>query len=129
MVLFEFISNLFLVSQLNHNSNKDGLKALLKSSDDVLIVDISVENIDQILTSLSKNKIQILKSKMDTVSDGIISTIGYAYINDNKTVFIVFDDVEKLRTCLTMFLQSFAGASSYLNDLEDIMDLNLKQIK
>lgn len=129
MVLLEFISNFFLVSQLTHNVIKEELIGLIKSDHDLIIIDISSENIDQIITSLSKNKIQILKAKTDTISNGLINTIGYAYVNDNKTIFIIFDDKTKLRTCLTMFLQSFAGASSYKNDIDEILDMNLKSIK
>ena len=129
MVLFEFISNFFLVSQLTHNVIKEELTGLIKSIPDLIIIDRSSENIDQVITSLSKKIIQILKAKTDIVNNGLISTIGYAYVNDNKTIFIIFDDKNKLQTCLTMFLQSFAGASSYKNDIDEILDMNLKSIK
>ena len=99
--------------------------------EDFIVIDICVhEIVDNFITSLSKKNIQILKSKTDTmISNNLINTIGHAYVNDNKSIFIIFDDNIKLRSCLSMFLQAFAGASSYQNNIDDILDMNLKSVK
>jgi hypothetical protein len=130
MVLIEFISNFFLVSKLNQQITRDELIDMLKIIDDFIVIDICIhESVDHLITSLSKKNIQILKSKADTIiSNSLINTIGHAYVNDNKSIFIIFDDNTKLRSCLSLFLQSFAGASSYQNNIDDILDMNLKSV-
>lgn len=130
MVLIEFISNFFLVSKLNQQITKDDLRDILKIIDDFIVIDICIhKSVDLLIRSLSEKNVQILKSKTDTIiSNSLINTIGHAYVNDNKTIFIIFDDDIKLRSCLSMFLQSFAGASSYHNSIDDILDMNLKSV-
>lgn len=127
MVFIEFISNFFLVSKLNQQTTKEELRDMLKIIDDFIVIDICIhENADHLITSLSKRNIQILKSKADIIiSNSLINTIGHAYVNDNKSIFIIFDENTKLRSCLSMFLQSFAGASSYQNNIDDILDMNI----
>jgi hypothetical protein len=130
MVLIEFISNFFLVSKPNQQITKEDLRDMLKIIDDFIVIDICIyESVEHLITSLSKKNIQILKSKADTItSNSLINTIGHAYVNDNKSIFIIFDDDTKLRSCLSMFLQSFAGASGYPNNIDDILNMNLKSI-
>lgn len=129
MVLIEFISNFFLVSKLNQQEIKEALRDVMKITDDFMVFDICIhENIEPVITSLSKRNIQILKSNVDTISHNFINTIGHAYVNDNKSIFIIFDDTNKLRLCLSLFLQSFAGASSYQNNIDSILDMNLKSL-
>jgi|UniRef100_A0A6C0BR01 hypothetical protein len=132
MVLFEFISNFFLISQEEFTEYNNTMNMQeLKECEEIILLDIVAnESFKTQISSLSKEKIQILKSNCDMmISTSLIHTIGHAYVNENKTIIIVFDNIEKIKEYLRIFLQLFAGAESYKNNVDELLNMNLVTIE
>jgi hypothetical protein len=117
-MIFEFLSNFFLVSYTN-----DVLE-FTNDSDIILVVDITTQY-DRITFN---NKIQILKSNNFDNNSTFIDSIAYGYVQQNKDIYVLYDDINILKMFLIGFLKKTAHASSYLDDLDDILRMNLSRI-
>jgi hypothetical protein len=129
-MLFEFLSNLFLV--FNDKRNRRELFELIKNR-------ININNtIDIVIFNLTssyrfddsindKTEVQIFNC-FRLSPESICSSINLIYINHNKRIYILYDDIDILKHILTCFLTNYADAGLYLDELNEIIDMNIKPL-